>query len=86
MTLDELKLYLGMDGLLTVTREELTSNPDPILTKIDAGCSPILIIADGKPDLLMFSWEDYKLRYASLYPQEEFQRLEDEFKKHKEEK
>lgn len=86
MTRDELKLSLGMDELLTVTREELTSNPDPILAKIDAGCSPILIIADGKPDLLMFSWEDYERRYAALYPPEEFQRLEDEFKKYKEDK
>ena len=48
-----------------------------MLDLIDTGHSPILITADGKPDLLMFSWSDYKRRFSILYPLGELERVED---------
>ena len=84
MTREELKALLGVKDLYIVTREDLTSDTDVILKRVDNGCSPALIIADGKPDLLMFSWEDYKRRFALIYPPGEFERLEEELKRFKE--
>ncbi len=76
---------LGMDEMYTVTREQFIADPDAVFDKVSSGCSPILITADGKPDLLMFSWEDYKRRFALLYTPEEIRRIEEEFAKHEEE-
>lgn len=85
MTHEELKELLGVDELFIVTREQLEANPDPILEKVSSGFSPALIIADGKPDLLMFSWEDYKRRFSLIYSPDEFARMEEEIKRYKEE-
>ena len=54
MTHDELKNMLGVDELYTVTREQVEQELDTVLDIIDAGNSPVLIISDGEPDLLMF--------------------------------
>lgn len=84
MTREELKALLGVKDLYIVTREDLTSDTDVIFKRVANGCSPALIIADGKPDLLMFSWEDYKRRFAQIYPPGEFERLEKELERFKE--
>lgn len=84
MTHDELKELLGVNELLIVTREQVEQELDSILDLIDTGHSPILITADGKPDLLMFSWSDYKRRFSILYPPEELERVEEEMQRQKE--
>lgn len=84
MTHDELKNLLGIDELYAVTREQIEQDLESILNLIDTGHSPILITADGKPDLLMFSWSDYKRRFSILYPPGELERVEEELKRQKE--
>ena len=84
MTHDELKELLGVNELLIVTREQVEQELDSILDLIDIGHSPILITADGKPDLLMFSWSDYKRRFSILYPPGELDRVEEELQRQKE--
>lgn len=51
---------LGISEVYTVTREQVEQELETVLNKVDEGHSPILITDDGKPDLLLFSWEDYK--------------------------
>ena len=84
MTHDELKDLLGVNELLIVTREQIEQELETVLDLIDSGHSPILITADGKPDLLMFSWSDYKRRFSLLYSPEEFERIEEEMRQYKE--
>lgn len=84
MTNDELKELLGVNELLIVTREQVELELDSILDLVDTGHSPILITADGKPDLLMFSWSDYKRRFSILYPPGELERVEEELQRQKE--
>lgn len=84
MTHDELKELLGVNELLIVTREQVEQELDSILDLIDTGHSPILITADGKPDLLMFSWSDYKRRFSILYPPGELEQIEKELQRQKE--
>lgn len=84
MTCEELQALLGVDELYTVTREQVEQELETVLDMIDAGQSPILITVDGKPDLLMFSWVDYKRRFAPFYPPEEFERIEEEFRRYEE--
>ena len=84
MTHDELKDLLGVNELFIVTREQIEQELETVLDLIDTGHSPILITADGKPDLLMFSWSDYKRRFSILYPPGELERVEEEMQRHKE--
>lgn len=84
MTHDELKDLLGVNELLIVTREQIEQELETVLDLIDSGHSPILITADGKPDLLMFSWSDYKRRFSILYPSGELERVEEEMQRQKE--
>lgn len=84
MTHDELKELLDICELHTVTREQVEQDLDMVLDIIDSGHSPILITADGKPDLLMFSWTDFKRRFSMIYPPEEFDRVEKELQRQKE--
>ena len=84
MTHDELKDLLGVNELLIVTREQIEQELETVLYLIDSGHSPILITADGKPDLLMFSWSDYKRRFSILYPLGELERVEEEMQRQKE--
>ena len=84
MTHDELKEMLGVSELCTVTREQIEQELESVLDMIDAGHSPVLITADGKPDLLMFSWTDFKRRFALLYSPEEFERIEEALRRCKE--
>lgn len=84
MTHDELKDLLGIDELYTVTREQIEQDLESVLNLIDDGHSPILITAEGKPDLLMFSWSDYKRRFSILYPSGELEQIEAEMKQYKE--
>ena len=72
--------FLNQENILTVTREQLIEDTDSILEQIDRGCGPVLIVAEGKPDLLLFAWEDYKRRFSMIYPPDEFKRLENMFK------
>lgn len=85
MTYDKLKELLGVSKLLTVTREQVEQDLESVLDLIDAGHSPVLITADGKHDLLMFSWKDYKRRFSLLYPPGELDRVEEEMRHSKEE-
>ena len=66
------------------TREQIEQELETVLDLIDTGHSPILITADGKPDLLMFSWSDYKRRFSILYPPGELERVEEEMQRQKE--
>lgn len=84
MTYDELKELLGVSELLSVTREQVEQNLESVLDLIDEGHSPILITADGKHDLLMFSWKDYKRRFSILYPPGELERIEEEMRRSEE--
>ena len=84
MTHDELKKLLGVDILLSFTREQLSEDMTSVLDKINAGHSPVLIVVRGKPDLLLFGWEDYKCCYAAFYPPEEFERIEEAFRQYEE--
>lgn len=84
MTHDELKELLDVSELLSVTREQIEQELETVLDLIDSGHSPILITADGKPDLLMFSWSDYKHRFSILYPPGELERVEEEMQRQKE--
>ena len=84
MTHNELKELLGVSELPTVTREQVEQHPESVFEMIDAGHSPILIMAAGKPDLLMFSWSDYKRRFSLPYSPEEFERIEEEVRRCKE--
>ena len=84
MTRDGIKLVLGIEKLYSVTRVQLCENLEAVLDKIDAGCSPVLITAEGKPDLLMFGWEDYKRRFGAVYPPEKFEQIEEELRRYEE--
>ena len=84
MTHDELKELLDVSELLSVTREQIEQELETVLDLIDTGHSPILITADGKPDLLMFSWSDFKRRSSLLYSPEELERIEEEMRRCKE--
>lgn len=79
MSRAELLDFLGMETLFAVTREQIETEFESVLEKVDSGCSPILIVSDGKPDLLLFGWEDYKRRFSLIYSPEEFERLERAF-------
>ena len=85
MTHDELKERLGVSELPAVTREQVEQNLEFVLDLIDKGHGPVLITADGKPDLLMFGWKDYKRRFSILYPPGELERIEEEMRRCKEE-
>ena len=85
MTHEELKELLGVSELLSVTREQVEQDLESVLDLIDEGHSPIQITADGKPDLLMFGWKDYKRRFSLLYPPGELERVEEEMRRSKEE-
>ena len=78
MTHDELKNMLGVNELYTVTREQVEQELDTVLDIIDGGNSPVLIVSDGEPDLLMFGWSDYKQRFSLLYQPGELERIEEE--------
>lgn len=82
MTHDELKNMLGVSELYTVTREQVEQELDTVLDIIDAGNSPVLIVSDGEPDLLMFGWDDYKERFSLLYQPGEFERIEEELRRY----
>ena len=84
MTHDDLKELLGVSELPNVTREQVERDLESVLDLIDKGHGPVLITADGKPDLLMFSWQDYKRRFSILYPLGEFERIEEEMRRSKE--
>ena len=82
MTHDELKNMLGVNELHTVTREQVEQELDTVLDIIDAGNSPVLIVSDGEPDLLMFGWDDYKERFSLLYQPGELERIEEEINRY----
>ena len=84
MTHDELKNMLGVNELHTVTREQVEKELDTVLDIIDAGNSPVLIVSDGEPDLLMFGWSDYKQRFSLLYQLGELERIEEELRRYDE--
>ena len=84
MTHEELKEMLGVSNLPEVTREQVEQDLESVLDLIDQGQSPVLITADGKHDLLMFSWTDYKRRFSILYPPGELERIDEEMQRCKE--
>lgn len=84
MTHDELKNMLGVNELHTVTREQVEKELDTVLDIIDAGNSPVLIVSDGEPDLLMFGWDDYNERFSLLYQPGELERIEEDLNRYDE--
>lgn len=74
MTYEAMKELLGISELYTVTRERIEQELETVLSMVDEGQSPILITDDGKPDLLLFSWEDYKRRFSHLCSADELGR------------
>jgi len=72
--------FLNLENILTVTREQLIEDTDSILEQIDRGSGPVMVIAEGKPDLMLFAWEDYKRCFSMICPLDEFKRLENMFK------
>lgn len=85
MTYEAMKELLGISELYTVTRERIEQELETVLSMVDEGQSPILITDDGKPDLLLFSWEDYKRRFSHLCSSDELERLEEEIRQYREE-
>lgn len=81
MTHNELKELLGVSELPTVTQEQVEQHLESVFEMIEAGHSPILIMSDGKPDLLMFSWSDFKRRFSLLYSPEELERIEEKMRR-----
>ena len=75
---------LGVNELYTVTREQVEQELDTVLDIIDGGNSPVLIVSDGEPDLLMFGWDDYKERFSLLYQLGELERIEEELRRYDE--
>ena len=75
---------IDLNALYSVTREELIADFDRILDMVVSGCSPILIKADGKPDLLLFGWDDYMKRFGALYSQKEIDRINELCKNYRE--
>jgi len=65
-----------IDKLRHVTREQVEQDLESVLALIDSGYSPVVITVDGKPDLLLFSWEDYKRRFSLCYLPEHFEEIE----------
>ena len=84
MTHDELKNMLGVNELYTVTREQVEQELDTVLDIIDGGNSPVLIVSDGEPDLLMFGWDDYRERFSLLYQPGELERIEEDLNRYDE--
>lgn len=72
-------LLPDIKSLKSVTREEVEMDLESVLALVDSGFSPIVITSDGKPDLLLFSWEDYKRRFSMIYPPEYFSEIEEAF-------
>ena len=75
---------IDLNALYSVTREELIADFDRILDMVVSGCSPILIKADGKPDLLLFGWDDYMKRFGVLYSKKEIDRINELCKNYRE--
>ena len=72
---------IPLSELPTVTQEQVEQHLESVFEMIEAGHSPILIMSDGKPDLLMFSWSDFKRRFSLLYSPEELERIEEEMRR-----
>lgn len=86
MMIDDLNgVVCFISELYTVTRERIEQELETVLSMVDEGQSPILITDDGKPDLLLFSWEDYKRRFSHLCSTDELERLEEEIRQYREE-
>lgn len=74
---------LDMSTLYRVSQEEFQANVDCMLEKVKSGCSPILICRDGKPNLLLFGWDDYMHRFGMLYTAEEIAEIEEACRQYK---
>ena len=53
-----------IDKLTRVTREDCERDLSAVLERLEQSGSPILICGEGKPDLLLFRWEDVKGCYS----------------------
>lgn len=69
---------LYLKNCYSVTRAEFERDFDLILEKCESGVSPIRITEEGKPDLLLFEWEDYWRRFGALHSPSERQEIEAE--------
>ena len=49
-----------VDKLTRVTREDCERDLEAVLERSEQTGGPILICGKGKPDLLLFKWEDVK--------------------------
>ena len=62
-----------VDKLTRVTREDCERNLAAVLERLEQTGGPILICGEGKPDLLLFKWEDIK----GCYPEEARKAIEE---------
>ena len=62
-----------VDKLTRVTREDCERDLTAVLERLEQTGGPFLIRGEGKPDLLLFKWEDIK----GCYPGEERKAIEE---------
>jgi len=65
----------------SITEDELVKDTDAILERVNHGVSPILVVSNTGSNLLLFAWNDYWNRFASLYPEGEKDRVEEACRK-----
>ena len=61
-----------VEKLTRVTKEDCERDLSAVLERLEQSGSPILICGEGKPDLLLFKWEDIK----GCIPEEERKAIE----------
>ena len=66
-------MEFDVDKLTRVTREECERDLAAVLERLEQSDGPILICGKGKPDLLLFKWEDAK----GCIPEEERKAIEE---------
>ena len=61
----------------TITRQEAEADFRLLLDMVEQSHEPLFICNDGKPELVLFRWEDYWNRFSDLFPAGERERVED---------
>ena len=72
---------IDLEKLYRVSREDIEKDFDAVLEKVDRGISPIFIRSKSCPDLLLFGWNDYPVRFGCLYTAEKIAVIEEACKK-----
>ncbi len=72
-------MEFDVDKLTRVTREDCEKDLAAVLERLEQFGGPILICGEGKPDLLLFKWEDIK----GCCPEEERKAIEEACRNYK---